>query len=272
MTNETHQYLRKNLTNGAYKNVEHYLDIQFRLLREDFLKPLREGVQKLRQIVQEARLGGRLLHQSKDKQDEELSRDVMTRIKKIESLSVYFDVSIDMPITTDSGIVYQVRLSEKKAKSINWDYSKKLLFGSIVCMSNDFFQNQCLIGSICERDPKKLKKGIICIKFDIDLENQLNGHVDIGSNFIMLETSAYFESYKYVLQALVSFQRDGEENFPFKDNIVYCQNQNMPMPKYLTNVPIDFRFHFKDHFLVFAINAFLNKIILNFFSKKTSDR
>ena len=36
-------FLRKNITNGAYKNVHHYLDVQFRLLREDYLSPLREG-------------------------------------------------------------------------------------------------------------------------------------------------------------------------------------------------------------------------------------
>jgi len=36
-------FLRKNITNGAYRNVHHYLDVQFRLLREDYLSPLREG-------------------------------------------------------------------------------------------------------------------------------------------------------------------------------------------------------------------------------------
>ncbi len=34
-------FLRKNITTGSYKNVEHYLDVNFRLLREDFLQPLR---------------------------------------------------------------------------------------------------------------------------------------------------------------------------------------------------------------------------------------
>lgn len=36
-------FLRKNITNGAYQSVHHYLDVQFRLLREDYLQPLREG-------------------------------------------------------------------------------------------------------------------------------------------------------------------------------------------------------------------------------------
>lgn len=36
-------FLRKNITNGAYQSVHHYLDVQFRLLREDYLQPLRQG-------------------------------------------------------------------------------------------------------------------------------------------------------------------------------------------------------------------------------------
>jgi hypothetical protein len=37
-------FLRENITNGAYQSVNHYLDVQFRLLREDYMKPLREGL------------------------------------------------------------------------------------------------------------------------------------------------------------------------------------------------------------------------------------
>ena len=40
---ENEPYLRKNIVKGRYNDLEHYLDVQFRLLREDFLRPLREG-------------------------------------------------------------------------------------------------------------------------------------------------------------------------------------------------------------------------------------
>jgi hypothetical protein len=46
--------LRKNITTGSYKNVEHYLDVNFRLLREDFLQPLRNGIKKFKGIKLEA--------------------------------------------------------------------------------------------------------------------------------------------------------------------------------------------------------------------------
>lgn len=38
-------YLRTNKTSGAYMDANHYLDVQFRLLREDFVRPLKIGIQ-----------------------------------------------------------------------------------------------------------------------------------------------------------------------------------------------------------------------------------
>lgn len=41
---EEEPFLRPNLINGKYPSTLTYLDVQFRLLREDFLAPLRESV------------------------------------------------------------------------------------------------------------------------------------------------------------------------------------------------------------------------------------
>lgn len=42
--NPDRSFVRKNKIDRPYNNVEEYLDIQFRLLREDFVAPLRQGV------------------------------------------------------------------------------------------------------------------------------------------------------------------------------------------------------------------------------------
>lgn len=36
--------IKPNITNGAYSSVEQYLDVQFKLLREDCFGPLRDGI------------------------------------------------------------------------------------------------------------------------------------------------------------------------------------------------------------------------------------
>lgn len=44
-------FIRANLINGKYAGgVDHYLDVQFRLLREDFVRPLRNGITEYRHI------------------------------------------------------------------------------------------------------------------------------------------------------------------------------------------------------------------------------
>ena len=63
-------------------------------------------------------------------------------------------------------------MNNDKTKQINWESSKRLMFGSLVCLSMDFFKNNFLIGVICERDVKKLKDGIVYVRFDtIDKNN-----------------------------------------------------------------------------------------------------
>lgn len=39
-------FLRPNKKTGAYSSADHYLDVQFRLLREDFVRPLKKGIRE----------------------------------------------------------------------------------------------------------------------------------------------------------------------------------------------------------------------------------
>ena len=45
-------FLRKNIVNGNFKNLDTYLDIQFRLLREDFVRPLRAGIKEYKESLE----------------------------------------------------------------------------------------------------------------------------------------------------------------------------------------------------------------------------
>ena len=42
-------FLRQNKIDEKFKNLDSYLDIQFRLLREDFVRPLREGIREFKE-------------------------------------------------------------------------------------------------------------------------------------------------------------------------------------------------------------------------------
>ncbi|RNA29469.1 NFX1-type zinc finger-containing 1, partial [Brachionus plicatilis] len=170
----------------------------------------------------------------------ELTKQIINKIKKIQYLNTYFDVSCINVTTSGQGIVYVMQLDNEKIKSINWETSKRLIFGSLICFSSDYFLNECLIGIVCERDEQDLrKKGWFNVKFDFEACEVIS-YPEFGKSYIMLETSAFFESYKHVLKALKTFKREGEDNFPFKENLVYCQNAMMPLPKYLKEASVDF--------------------------------
>ncbi|CAG2196953.1 unnamed protein product [Mytilus edulis] len=51
-------FLRRNKVNGKYLNLDHYLDVQFRLYREDCVSPLRDAIMEFKQKDKESRKSG----------------------------------------------------------------------------------------------------------------------------------------------------------------------------------------------------------------------
>ena len=111
MTADNNIYLRKNITTGAYKNVHHYLDVNFRLLREDFLQPLREGINEFKAIIEEEKRT-----QTSNLKTIE-SRNLMKRISNIDGLRAYYDVYFSSCSCSDKGI--------KELRFSNFDYAKE---------------------------------------------------------------------------------------------------------------------------------------------------
>lgn len=224
-------FLRKNIIDGPYKSVDHYLDIHFRLLREDFLKPLRDGVREFKAIIKDYKT--RLPNwESSDIHVAE----VFKKVSHIEALRVYMDVKFVSNLCADSGVTFTLQLNKEKLKNINWEFTKRLLFGSMICLSNDYFENNFIVAIVCDRDIEKLKEGKIGVKLD----GNANFTAD-NNKYIMFETTAYFEAYRHVLNALRTLSEAGENNFPFKSNIIYCQNDAVQTPNYLIKALIDFR-------------------------------
>ena len=90
---------------------------------------------------------------------------------------------------------------------------------------------------MCDRSIDRNEKSVL-IKFD----ESVSSLPVSNKNYVMLETTAFFESYKHVLHALVSFELENEQNFPFKEQIIYGNTQVMEIPNYLKQAQIDFRY------------------------------
>uniref|UniRef100_A0A1A8CEK6 Zinc finger, NFX1-type containing 1 n=2 Tax=Nothobranchius kadleci TaxID=1051664 RepID=A0A1A8CEK6_NOTKA len=203
-------FLRPNLTSKRYTNTHIYLDTHFRLLREDFVRPLREGIQQL-------------LHSQLDMG--RTGNPIKT--KRFDDIRVYFDTQLVVPKCTQTGLAYIVQFDIKPLKFVRWQNSKRLLFGSLVCLSCDNFES-FLFATVSDRDPKCLEKGQVQISFTEESRNKLVG-IQMNSVFLMVETTAYFEAYRYVLEGL---QKMDEQNLPFQKYIVECSTDVQP-PAYL---------------------------------------
>lgn len=196
-------FVRRNKKMGGYENLDHYLDVQFRLLREDFIGPLREGIKEYIETIH-----------------------ATGKAKRLQDLRIYRDVQIISPICNSNGLCRRISFYCKGMDRIRWESSKRLIYGSLVCLSSDNFQT-LLFATVADRDLKNIRKGLVDVKFETD--NNIIANLPEDTIFVMAETTAYFEAYRHVLLGLQNVH-DGD--LPFEKYIVRCF-PDMEMPAYL---------------------------------------
>lgn len=64
----------------------------------------------------------------------------------------------------DKYILFNVLFLTFFFQFVRWENSKRLLFGSLVCLSYDNFES-FLFATVSDRDPKQLQKGLVQITF-----------------------------------------------------------------------------------------------------------
>jgi hypothetical protein len=213
---------------------------------------------KYRYLIKEFRTKNNAINYSVPRLNDLLERDKNTKrkLQKIDSINLYSNIEIKHNLILDTGITGVLQMDPRS--KIDPQKSKKLIYGSLVCLSSDHFDRELLIGTIEGRshnndrnnsnNPNKNEKeneNMILINFEnysaINLETSIVNNNLNSPLYTMIETSAFFESYKHVLQALKTFNRKQTE-FPFKEYLVFNQTKDLKIPKYLKGVTIDFRF------------------------------
>ncbi|XP_055890805.1 NFX1-type zinc finger-containing protein 1-like [Biomphalaria glabrata] len=192
-------FVRCAVTEGAYEDVKNYLDIQFRLMRQDFISPLQKGINEFR-------------------------KNGCKKNFKCSDLRLYFDVHVIGTVFKD-GIDHILQFDVSKMAGVKWEFSKRLIFGSLLCLSKDNFET-VIFATVAHRDPAELKKGNISVSVKRGLDVVFNS--SSSDSFIMAETTAYFESYCHVLEGL----KEMVSHLPLQDYIISCKKEIKP-PKYL---------------------------------------
>lgn len=201
-------FLRPNIVEGTYPDIDSYLDIQFRLLREDFFDPLRSGLLRYKDD----------LRKNKNKQP-----------SRIDNVRFYYGVKI-LDYKDGSGRnwknnQYILEFSVKGLERIQWESSKRLLNGSLVCLSSDNFSSFFLF-TISERTTQLLSRGQIVVT----LEESTTFSTKLKKNvYVMAESSVYFEAYRSILLTL---QKINPNRFPMKEYIL-GESFDVKSPRYL---------------------------------------
>ena len=192
-------FLRPHIVKGPYPNTEHYLDVQFRLNKEDFIRPLREGI-------------GQYLFNKKIRPDKRT---------KVNDVRIYEDVSLQRTLLDGRRVSYQ--MSFKELPHVRWETSKRLIFGSLVLLSDDDFKTY-IPATVANREARDLARGLVEVCL-----SEGNVAAIVNKTFVMVESAAFFEAYRHVLLGL---QKVEATTFPLAKYIISLSHDISP-PAYL---------------------------------------
>ena len=181
-------FIRRNIIDGKYRDVDTYLDVQFRLLREDFIRPLREGLNDFKNHTH----------------------------GRNRNINVYRSVKMVSSEIRNDRLMHSVQIAN--SRKLRLENSKRLLHGNLLCISEDNFKSFSW-ATVAVKDDKNLQKGIVGIEMLFDKKMR---HTSI---YTLLESRTFFVSYKHVLTAL---QRLDANSLPLAEHIVHVQTHVTP--------------------------------------------
>ena len=193
--------LHPNIVEGRYDTWEHYYDTQFKLLKEDFVAPLRRGVCGFREGL---------------------------RGRDISDVRVYYDVIFTGLMFSADGIVLSVQFDSSKLHRVNWEHSKRLIFGSLLCFSCNNFE-AVMFASVVDRDAKKLREGKLTVKMECT-SDILSLALSKDDYYTMIESQAHYETYYHILHSL---QKAEFDIMPFTEILIESKCSEVQPPQYM---------------------------------------
>ncbi|XP_055891385.1 NFX1-type zinc finger-containing protein 1-like [Biomphalaria glabrata] len=191
-------FVRKAILKGPYRDVEHYLDVHFRLMRLDFITPLKNGLTELR------------------------TQSDFSQKLRCSEVRLYHSVCIKKADVTNGLILM---FDVKKCKHVDWERTDRLMTGSLLCLTKDGFRT-IVCATVVKRELEQLKKGVVQVAVKSGLELLLG--VTSRDLFVMAESVNFYDPYYHVLEALKSMT----DSFPLQNVIIYCKPALKP-PAYL---------------------------------------
>lgn len=164
LKNDHPDYVKPNIVKGRFNSVDHYLEVQMALLREDFVAPLRDGIS---QIMSDAEKGLDL----KSNSFVRVYPGVRIMIKQRENVNSknifkneYLMADLEAPHRNETGYECDNASHTK--------YSKKLMYGSLLCFTTSTKFDDLLLAIVSNRDVDFLNLGYVsknCVNLKFNL-------------------------------------------------------------------------------------------------------
>lgn len=148
------EYVKPNIVKGRFNGVEHYLNIHLALLREDFINPLREGIS---QIIEQTNANPDV--EPKSNFNVRYYSNVRILIKQRDSFgktnfkTEYLMVDLEAKTRAEA--------NSSDSNNNNNKYSKKLMYGSLLCFSTSPKFEDLIIAVVSNRDVDLLNQGYV---------------------------------------------------------------------------------------------------------------
>ncbi|XP_078317034.1 NFX1-type zinc finger-containing protein 1-like isoform X1 [Crassostrea virginica] len=194
-----------------------YIVEQFSLFLEDFIGPLREGIQNYLDYAScgDGSIKGRF-------------RD--------ENIRLYEGVRIlERKCVPNAGIVVEVKFDTEGLRGVQWETSDYLKYNNVVCLT----YGDCdtlLYALIADRNPKHLNEGKISLSLVAESFQPCELLMKANGRIVMLESKAFYTAYRHTLEAMKSIARkmyiDSQyAGIPFSEHIVELKT-NVSEPLY----------------------------------------
>ena len=216
INNEMEQLnLRPNIVEGSYESWEHYYDTQFKLLKEDFVASLRRGICDFR------------------KEEEIKLNSSGTRVWNIPDVKVYDNVTFTGLYFGTNGISLTIQFDCSNLRKVNWEHSKRLMYGSLLCFSCNNFET-VMFASVVDKNLKLLKKNtmIVTVKMESD-EDILYLSLNKDDLYTAIESQAHYETYYHILHSLQTAESDV---MPFTNILIETKCHHVEPPAYMCSM------------------------------------
>lgn len=153
-------YVKANLVEGKFNSVEHYLGVQLSLLREDFIAPLRDGI---REVTKKSNNGD-------DVPGVELKSNFNVRVYPTVRIMIKDRERFEKSNFKSEHLLVDLEPKTRKDSKHQLDassafnsgkYTKKLMFGSLLCFSSSTKIDDLIIATVSNRDVEMLNLGFV---------------------------------------------------------------------------------------------------------------